>query len=123
MVTDAANTGCAAFKFDQVVFEFCTEGCVFDVMDFALKAFFLAEQCHTAFFCTQMGMVVYAEKDIKYAVLFTCYAKKTAHDVPPIMYRIYSNNISEMHIDGENSAIFILYEKMPQYNRKRRIPI
>lgn len=88
IVADAADAAGTAFKINQIMLKFGTEGCVFDIVNLPLKACFLAVECHTAFFCAEVGMVVNTEENIEYTVLLTCYAKKTAHDVPPIMYRI-----------------------------------
>ena len=51
VIADTADAGNAALKFIQIILEFCTEGCVFNVMDFSLKSLFLTMKCHTAFFC------------------------------------------------------------------------
>ena len=67
----------------QIIFEFCTEGCVFNVVDLPLESFLFAVERHTTFFCTQMRMIVYAEEDIQHAILIGSYAKKAAHDLPP----------------------------------------
>ena len=109
VVGNAADTGNTAFKFDQVIFKFCTEGCVFNVMDLALEPFFLAVQRHTASFCTQMGMVVYAKENIQNAVVLTCYAKKTAHDVPPIMYLMVIN--FQKAYKRRKPPLFLFYTK------------
>ena len=118
VVGNTADAGYTAFEFVQITFKFCTEGCVFDVMDFALEAFFLAVQSHTAFFCTQVGMVVYAKENIQNAVIFTCYAKETAHDVPPIMYRKRLIIVFQKHISGEKLRCFYFIRKKDRIQQK-----
>ena len=78
-VADAAAAG-MPLKIDQIFFKFGTKMCVFDVVNLALEAFFLAVDDQTASACAQMRMIVNPEKDIKYAILLGSYAKKTAHD-------------------------------------------
>ena len=89
IVADAADAGDAAFKFLEVILEFCTEGGVFDIMNLPLEAFFLAVQSHAAPLCAQMGMIIHPEENIQHTVLLTCYAKKTAHVAPPLYLKTY----------------------------------
>ena len=61
----------------EITLEFGTKGRVFDIVDGAVEAA-LSVYSHTAAFCTEMRMVVSAEKQVEYAVLFGNNAEKSA---------------------------------------------
>jgi hypothetical protein len=77
-IGNAADTGTAA-EFGQIIFKFGAEGCVFNVVDLALKALFLIIECHAAPAGAQVGMVVRTKKHIQYAVFTGDSPKKTTH--------------------------------------------
>ena len=76
-VGDAADAGVAP-EFRQIIFKFCTEGSVLDVVDLAFKALF-AQHRHTAGLGAQVGMIVHAEEHIHGYIAPGNGAKKTAH--------------------------------------------
>ena len=60
--------------------KFCTERCVFNVVDGTVKSMFSVNS-HTAAACSQMRMIIHSVKKFQYAVAFRCYSKKSAHNV------------------------------------------
>ena len=60
-VGDTADTD-IAFHFVGIFIKFCTEWCIFDVMDCTAKAFSFTINSHPCTSGTQMGMIVYTIK-------------------------------------------------------------
>jgi hypothetical protein len=60
----------AAVEIGKVGFEACAERGVLDGVDFALEPAFLVEIDEACAFCSQMGMVINAEKHVEYAIFF-----------------------------------------------------
>ena len=64
----------------EILFEFCSERGVFDVVDLPLKMVVLGViDCHAAAFGTKVRVIVNTEENVKYAVPLGDRAKKTAH--------------------------------------------
>lgn len=79
MPADAGMT----LKIDQIFFKFGTKRCVFDVVNLALEAFFLAVDDHTASACAQMRMIVHPKKISSTQSCLEVTPKKPPMMVPP----------------------------------------
>ena len=67
-IADAADAA-ATLEILQILFKFGPERGIFNIVDLALKADLLVVDDHAAPPCTQVRMIVHAEKYIQYAVL------------------------------------------------------
>ena len=63
-----ASNAAAAFEIAKIIFEFRPERGVFDVVDLALKASISIIDGHSAAASAEMGMIVYAEKNVEHAI-------------------------------------------------------
>ena len=74
------NTTDAVISFHglDILVKLCTERCIFYVVYGTVKTI-LAVHSHSASSGTQMRMIIYSEKQIKYAVFFCGHTKKATH--------------------------------------------
>ena len=81
-VADTADTG-ASPEAGQVLFKLGPKGCILDVVDLPLKAPVPVIEDQSPPAGTQVGMVIHAEKYVKYAVPFGDGPKKSSHGLTP----------------------------------------